>query len=202
VTSAPNALLETILDFTTDAVLVFDGMGVIVYVNSPLLDLFGYSARDLVGRRVEALLAEGLDDQHSEDIAKFLAAPTAGPMTSDDLDLEGLRSDGSRFPIDLHLNAMPGSALVVGTVHDMTTHRRSSVDSAIAKIDLANARRRIEQLQDSLDLVIQRLFALGTTIVASATNEDLLALRMEHAVQGIDEVIEAVQQLRQAPTPT
>ena len=57
-------------------------------------------------------------------------------------------------------------------------------------------------MQDSLDLVIQRLFALGTTIVASATNEDLLAQRMEHAVQGIDEVIEAVQQLRQDPAPT
>ena len=201
-TSAPDALLATILDVTTDAVLVFDDKGVMVYVNSTLVDLFGYSARDLVGRRVGVLLAEGLDEQHSDDIANFLAAPTEGPLTSDDLDLEGLRSDGSRFPIDLHLNAMPGSALVVGTVRDMTAHRRSSVDSAIAKIDLANARRRIDQLQDSLDLVIQRLFALGTTIVASATNEDLLAQRMEHAVQGIDEVIEAVQQLRQAPTPT
>ena len=200
-TFAPDTLLGTILDFTTDAVLVSNGSGSIVYVNTPLLDLFGYRETELVGRHVEVLLAESLDEEHSDSITKFLRAPTSGPMTSDDLDLEGLRADGSRFPIDVHLNALPGSALVVGTVRDMTAHRRSSVDSAIAKIDLANALRRIEQLQDSLDLVIQRLFALGTSLVASATNEDLLAKRMDHAVQGIDEVIQAVQQHRQAPTP-
>ena len=198
-TFAPDTLLGTILDFTADAVLVSNGNGIMVYVNTPLLDLFGYGAADLVGRHVEVLLADSLDEDDSDSITKLLRATTAGPMTSDDLDLEGLRADGSRFPIDVHLNALPGSALVVGTVRDMTAHRRSSVDSAIAKIDLANALRRIEQLQDSLDLVIQRLFALGTSIVASATNEALLAQRMEHAVQGIDEVIEAVQHHRQAP---
>ena len=198
-TFAPDTLLGTILDFTADAVLVSNGSGVMVYVNTPLLDLFGYGSADLVGRHVEVLLADSLDEDDSDSITKLLRATTAGPMTSDDLDLEGLRADGSRFPIDVHLNALPGSALVVGTVRDMTAHRRSSVDSAIAKIDLANALRRIEQLQDSLDLVIQRLFALGTSIVASATNEALLAQRMEHAVQGIDEVIEAVQHHRQAP---
>jgi PAS domain S-box-containing protein len=202
VTFAPDTLLGTILDFTADAVLVSNGDGVIVYVNTPLLELFGYGAVDLVGRHVEVLLANSLDEDDGDSITKLLRATTAGPMTTDDLDLEGLRADGSRFPIEVHLNALPGSALVVGTVRDMTTHRRSSVDSAIAKIDLANALRRIEQLQDSLDLVIQRLFALGTSIVASATNEDLLAQRMEHAVQGIDEVIEAVQQHRQAPIPS
>ena len=198
-TFAPDTLLGTILDFTADAVLVSNGSGIMVYVNTPLLDLFGYGSADLVGRHVEVLLADSLDEDDSDSITKLLRATTAGPMTSDDLDLEGLRADGSRFPIDVHLNALPGSALVVGTVRDMTAHRRSSVDSAIAKIDLANALRRIEQLQDSLDLVIQRLFALGTSIVASATNEALLAQRMEHAVQGIDEVIEDVQHHRQAP---
>jgi PAS domain S-box-containing protein len=201
-TFAPDTLLGRILDFTADAVLVSNGSGVVVYVNTPLLDLFGYRAADLVGRHIEVLLADSLDEEDSDSITKLLRATTSGPMTSDDLDLEGLRADGSRFPIDVHLNALPGSALVVGTVRDMTAHRRSSVDSAIAKIDLANALRRIEQLQDSLDLVIQRLFALGTSIVASATNEDLLAQRMEHAVQGIDEVIEAVQLHRQAPIPS
>ena len=46
----------------------------------------------------------------------------------------------------------------------MTAQRQSVVDSAIARIDLANANSRIERLQGSLDLVIQRLFALGTSI--------------------------------------
>jgi PAS domain S-box-containing protein len=201
-TLAPEALLATVLDFTTDAVLVSNANGVMVYVNTPLVDLFGYRAPDLVGRPVEILLAESLGEHHNDYITKYLTDPTPEPMTTDDLDIEGQRADGSRFPIEVHLNSLPGSALVVGTIRDATAHRLSSVDNAIARMDLANARNRIEQLQESLDLVIQRLFALGTSIVASATNEDVLAQRMEGAVQGIDEVIEAVQLHRQPKQPT
>ena len=79
----------------------------------------------------------------------------------------------------------------------MSAQRQAVVDSAIARIDLANATSRIVVLQESLDLVIQRLFALGTSIVASASNQSTLAERMDKAVQGIDEVIEAVQHSRQ-----
>ncbi len=200
-TFAPEALLATVLDFTTDAVLVSNGNGVMVYVNNPLVDLFGYGAPDLVGRPVEILLAESLGEQHNDCITKYLMDPTPEPMTTDDLDIEGLRADGSRFPIDVQLNSLRGSALVVGTIRDATAHRLSIVDNAIARMELANARRRIEQLQESLDLVIQRLFALGTSIVASATNGDVLAQRMEGAVQGIDDVIEAVHLQRQPKTP-
>ena len=201
-TFAPEALLATVLDFTTDAVLVSNGNGVMVYVNTPLVELFGYEAPDLVGRPVEILLAESLGEQQNDYITKYLADPTPEPMTTDDLDIEGLRADGSRFPVEVQLNSLPGTDLVVGTIRDATAHRLSSVDNAIARMDLANARNRIEQLQESLDLVIQRLFALGTSIVASATNENVLAQRMEGAVQGIDEVIEAVQLHRQPKAPS
>jgi PAS domain S-box-containing protein len=201
-TFAAEALLATVLDFTTDAVLVSNGNGVMVYVNAPLLDLFGYDASNLVGRPVEILWAESLGDQHDDHIMEYLADPTPEPMSTEDFDIEGLRADGSRFPIEVQLNALPGSALVVGTIRDVTAHRMSTVDNAIARIDLANARSRIDQLQESLDLVIQRLFALGTSIVASATNKDVLAQRMEGAVQGIDEVIEAVQLHRQPKAPS
>jgi PAS domain S-box-containing protein len=201
-TAPAQDLLATVLDFTTDAVLVSNGNGVMVYVNTPLLDLFGYGTPELVGQRVEVLLAESLGEQHKDYVTKYLAAPTTEPMTTDDLDLEGRRADGSRFPIEVQLSSLPGSALVVGTIRDVTADRRSSVDHAIAKIDLANARNRIDQLQESLDLVIQRLFALGTSIVASATDEEVLAQRMEGAVKGIDDVIEAVQLHSQSKAPS
>jgi nitrogen-specific signal transduction histidine kinase len=173
-TPVSDLLLSLVLDCTTDAVLLSDSDGLIVYTNNPLLRLFCYDSEDLVGQPFEILMSY-----------------------SDDLDIEGRRSDGSLFPVDVKLSALSESSFVVAVVRDMTAQRRSVVDGAIAKIDLDNANNRIEQLQASLDLVIQRLFALGTTIVASASNGSLLSQRMETAVQGIDEVIEAVQNSRQ-----
>ncbi len=168
-----DLLLSTVLDCTTDAVLLSDGDGSIVYINNPLLRLFRYEAHELIGQSFEILMSY-----------------------SDDLDIEGRRSDGSLFPVDVQLSALPESALVVAVVRDMTAQRQSVVDSAIARIDLANANSRIELLQESLDLVIQRLFALGTSMVASASNGSLLSQRMDTALKGIDEVIEAVQHSR------
>jgi hypothetical protein len=83
----------------------------------------------------------------------------------------------------------------------MTPERQLSVDLAIGRIDLANARAEVHQLRLSLDLVIQRLFALGTSISAGASNESVLSERLADAIEGVDQVIETVQESRQALGP-
>ena len=196
-----DAFLSMVLDRTTDGVVMTDGDGVIVYANAPLLAMFGYDAEDLLGQRVEVLLPEDLRDHHRHHVKDFLAAPTPRPMGREDLDIEGRRADGSVLPIDVQLNALPGTSLVVATIRDMTQLRRAAVDCAIVRIDLANARSQVDRLQASLDLVIQRLFALGTSIAASAANESVLSERLAAALHGIDQVIEAVQDGRQAVGP-
>ena len=117
-------------------------------------------------------------------------------MGREDLDIEGCRADGTRFSVDVQLDVVPGAPLVVATVRDMTVQRQAAVDNAIARIDLANASDRITHLQESLDLVIQRLFALGTSIAAGAANEPVLLERLAGTTRGIDEVIDAVQARR------
>jgi PAS domain S-box-containing protein len=196
-----DALLSMVLDRTTDGVMMTDTHGVIIYVNQPLLRLFGYDAEELMGQRVDVLLPDDARESHDEHVRDFVAAPHSRPMGRDDLDIEGRRADGTLVPIDVQLNAIPGTSLIIATIRDMTEQRREAVDRAIVKIDLANARTQIDRLQASLDLVIQRLFGLGTSIAASASNETLLSERLASALHGIDQVIEAVQDGRQALGP-
>ena len=196
-----DALLSLVLDRTTDGIMLTDADGVIVYANMPLLRLFAYDADDLVGQPVETLLPDYMRDTHRHHVEEFVAAPAPRPMGREDLDIEGRRSDGTLVPIDVQLNAMPGTSLIVATVRDMSEQRRSAVDCAIVKIDLANSRAQVERLQGALDLVIQRLFGLGTSIAASASNQALLSERLASALHGIDQVIEAVQDGRQALGP-
>jgi PAS domain S-box-containing protein len=198
---APSELLSLVLDRTTDGVLVADGDGVMVYVNEPLAEMFGYKARDLLGESIEMLMPHNQRDAHHAHVERFQASPEARPMGRDDLDIEGRRADGTQFSVDIQLDVLPGLPLVVATVRDMTVQRQSAVDNAIARIDLANAATRIDHLQESLDLVIQRLFALGTSIAAGASNETVLLDRLTSATRGIDEVIDAVQERRHTSGP-
>ncbi len=196
-----DAFLSMLLDRTTDGVMLADAHGVIVYANQPLLEMFAYDDAALIGQPVEVLLPEYLRHHHHRQVEGFIAAPRPRPMGRDDLDLEGRRADGSVFSIDVQLNAMPESVLVVATIRDMTTQRQASVDHAIGKIDLTNAKGQVERLQNALDLVIQRLFALGISITASASDERMLSERLATAVHGIDQIIDTIQETRQTVGP-
>jgi hypothetical protein len=180
VTAVLEDLLSSVLDSTVDAVLMTDDDGVIVYVNSSLMRLFGFTddADSPVGMRIGTLLPD-----------------------ADEMDVEGRRADGSMFAVDVQVRVLPDAPFVVATVRDMTAQRQSVVDNAIDRIDLANAKARIEELEESLDLVIQRLFALGTSILADASNETDLTYRMDTAVQALDDVINTVQRGRQSRGP-
>lgn len=195
---ASELVLSMMLDRTTDGVLLADSDGVIVYTNKPLLALFGYAAEDLLGRTVEVLLPDHHREEHKSQVEHYMRSPMPRPMGRRDLDIEGRRSDGTSFPIDVQLTSIPDMSLVVATVRDMTEQRHLAVDKAIAGIDLANATARINGLQESLDLVVQRLFALGTLIAAGASDETVLRERLVGAIRGIDEVIDAVQQRRRS----
>jgi PAS domain S-box-containing protein len=196
-----DAFLSMLLDRTTDGIMLADATGVIVYANQPMLQMFGYDDTALIGQPVEILLPEYLRQHHRHHVEGFVAAPRPRPMGRDDLDLEGRRADGSVFSIDVQLNAMPESALIVATIRDMTTQRQASADHAIGKIDLNNAKSQVERLQTALDLVIQRLFALGLSITASASDERMLAARLATALHGIDQIIDTIQETRQTVGP-
>ena len=179
-TAVLEDLLNSVLDCTVDAVLMTDDDGVIVYVNSSLMRLFGYidDADSPVGMSIGVLLPD-----------------------ADEMDVEGRRWDGSLFAVDVEVRVLPDAPFVVATVRDMTAQRQAVVDNAIDRIDLANATLRIDQLQKSLDFVIQRLFALGTSILASASNETDLTYRMDTAVQAVDDIINAIQRDRRSRGP-
>jgi hypothetical protein len=180
VTAVLEDLLNSVLDCTVDAVLMTDDDGVIVYVNNSLMRLFGY--------------IDGEDSPVGMSIGVLL--PDA-----DEMDVEGRRFDGSMFAVDVEVRVLPDAPFVVATVRDMTAQRQAVVDNAIDRIDLVNATLRVEKLQKSLDFVIQRLFALGTSILASASNESELTYRMDTAVQAVDDIINAIQRDRRSRGP-
>src|ERR1043165_7344606 len=107
-----DALLSMVLDRTTDGVMLTDHHGVIIYANQPLLRLFGDDAEELMGQRIDVLLPDDTRETHDEHVKDFVASPHSRPMGREDLDIEGRRADGTLVPIDVQLNAVPGTSLI------------------------------------------------------------------------------------------
>ena len=77
------------------------------------------------------------------------------------------------------------------------------IDAATEPVQvvLAGIETHICVQQTALDLVIQRLFALGVSITASASDERMLSKRLAAALHGIDQIIDTIQETRQTVGP-
>jgi PAS domain S-box-containing protein len=80
-----------------------DGAGNIVLVNTETERLFGYRREDLVGRSMEILIPQRLRGEYLKQRAVFTLRPEARRVQAN-RELFGLRRDASEFPIEVWLN--------------------------------------------------------------------------------------------------
>jgi len=121
-------LLETrfreLLEAAPDAIMQVDAEGRIILLNRVTEDMFGYTRDELLGQPVEVLIPQELQARHSEHRTHYHHHPMTRTMGSG-LALEGIRKDGSRFPLEISLS--PSSTeegfRVTAIIRD-TTERR------------------------------------------------------------------------------
>jgi two-component system cell cycle sensor histidine kinase/response regulator CckA len=151
---------ETLLESAPDAIVLADSGGRITLINRRAEEVFGYERNELLGQQVELLVPERFRTNHSAHRAGYAADPRTREMGAD-LELYGLRRDGSEFPVEISLSPMRegDETLVITIIRDVTERRvaetsfrvllESAPDAIVlvessGRITLAN--RRTEEL--------------------------------------------------------
>jgi len=117
-----NRLIESAPD-----ALVFVNMdGKIVLVNVQLEKMFGYSEAELIGKDLEILIPERFRKAHQNNVLNFFSHPRARPMGTN-LEISGLRKDGSEFPADISLSPLQTDEglLATGAIRDITERKKA-----------------------------------------------------------------------------
>src|SRR5580700_4081357 len=124
--------LATFFRFAPDAVIIVDAQGAISQVNDHVKTMFGYTVRELVGKRIEILIPARFRGHHLGHRKNYMAEPRLREMGIN-LDLFALRKDGSEFPVDIMLSPIDTEEgrSVIATVRDVTEHKR--VEEALRK---------------------------------------------------------------------
>jgi len=136
---------RSVIETAIDAVLSIDNRGTIILFNKSAEDIFGYSAREVMGRPVTVLMPERLHSAYNQGFIRYVSTAQS-TIIGKIVEMVGRRKDGSEFPIEISLSSWRSGNELYFTafLRDITT--RKQAETTIHQLN-ENLTRRTEQLQ-------------------------------------------------------
>ncbi len=132
---------HSIFNHVNEGILIANSQGLIESVNPRVMDMFDYSEDELIGSQVEMLVPMAARQRHSGHRAGYHANPHARPM-GQNMFLEGLKKDGSTFPIEISLSTYEseGDRHVIAFIIDVTERKiqDEKIKQAYSELQILN----------------------------------------------------------------
>jgi protein-histidine pros-kinase len=135
---------ESLLEAAPDAMVIMDGDGKIVLINSQTEKLFGYPRGELLRQPVEVLIPERFGHKHRGHRSAYAENPRVRPMGAG-MELYARRKDGAEFPVEISLSPIETEqgTWVSSAIRDVTerrdTERRLHEKERLASLGTAAA---------------------------------------------------------------
>jgi PAS domain S-box-containing protein len=133
-----------------------DGAGIIVLVNTEAERQFGYRREELVGRTADILVPERLRGEYLKQRAVFALHPQVRRVQTR-RELFGLRRDGTEFAVEVWLNPIHGSdgLFVLSVIVDISERKRIErlKDEFVSTVS-HELRTPLTSISGSLDLLV------------------------------------------------
>ena len=123
--SEAAAKTAAIMHAAGDGIVTIDHLGRMQAANEAAHRIFGYADGELTGRNVDLLMPTSSRAAHAQGLARVAGGGTARLVGTPNVQVPGLRHDGTEFALELTLSAvpLPGHPMFVGVMRDITERR-------------------------------------------------------------------------------
>jgi PAS domain S-box-containing protein len=121
-----EARTRAIVESALDCVIVMDHEGNVTEFNPAAEKTFGYSRNEMIGAPVARLIPPDLRTRHRAGLARYLETNVSS-ILGRRIELEGIRKDGTDFPLELTITRVQGREppVFAGYLRDLTERRRA-----------------------------------------------------------------------------
>jgi len=166
--------LRAMVNSAMDAIVTIDGDYRVVVFNPAAQSMFGYSEEEVRGKPLDLLLPERFRLPHAANLTAFARSGVAARMKEPHMDIVGLRSDGTEFPLESSIAQMTidGKTMFTAILRDVGERRR-------AESELRESHRQLRELASSLQVVREEERTSIARELHDELGQQLLRLRMD-----------------------
>lgn len=152
------ARLQAVLESAVDGIVTITDRGIVKSVNPAAEELFGYSAVEMIGQNVSMLMPSPYREEHDGYLSAYQKTHEA-QIIGIGREVEGLRKDGSRFPLYLAVSEViyEGRRTYTGFLHDLTELKRVEKELSLLNAELEQrVEERTRALRDAQEQLVRR----------------------------------------------
>ncbi|MBI4410901.1 MAG: PAS domain-containing sensor histidine kinase [Deltaproteobacteria bacterium] len=139
----PPAQIQAIIDNALDAVVMMDSSGRITFWNPQAEKIFGWSKKEVIGRKMsETIIPEKYRVAHEKGLKRFLETGE-GSVLNKRLELTALHREGHEFPVELTVTPTPAENAYQFSafIRDITERKKAEEDLKKANEELVRLNR-------------------------------------------------------------
>ncbi len=162
---------RSVVQTASDAIIVSDSRGEIVFWNRGAETIFGYSVDEAIRKNITIIMPERYREDHGEQMSHVISTGEV-EIIGRTIEMAGLRKDGSEFPLELSLAtwSSKGEVFFAAIIRDITERKEEEARKAAEQ---ERERQRV------LSMRSDRLRSLGEMAagIAHELNQPLQGVR-------------------------